>query len=190
MDNLTEYIIGVVLLMIAVGVSMAASDKLERTRKSRLPQTQPYQWGYFIGCLSFWFAPATLGLSALLGWGIIKRRRWAWVVGTILTLNPFVWLINGIYAGRRWHEFGQEAAGSKDGVASIRVVGNPFRAVQTILLAGILVSLAVLVIQNLNRRSGSLLASTSRVSDSVTADWRYSRAADSTLRCDGTYSGT
>lgn len=111
MDSLTGYILGILLLMAAVATSMVLANRLEQERKNRFPHTMPYQWGYLWGCLGFWFAPATLGLSALFGWGIIKRRRWAWVVGTILTLNPFAWIINGIYAGRRWQEFGIEVSG-------------------------------------------------------------------------------
>jgi len=107
--SLTGYVVLVILLpMLAVVSSMVISNKLQRDLKIRRPNARPYQWGYFIGCMCFWFAPATLGLSALCGWGIIKRRRWAWITMTILTLNPLGWIINGIYASHRWREFGEE----------------------------------------------------------------------------------
>jgi hypothetical protein len=107
--SLTGYVVLIVLLpMLAVGSSMVISNKLQRDLQFRQPNARPYQWGYFIGCMCFWFAPATLGLSALCGWAIIKRRRWAWITVTILTLNPLGWFINGIYASHRWREFGEE----------------------------------------------------------------------------------
>lgn len=111
MNSEYDYIIGMGILMIAVVVSMVMATRLEHKLKARLPHTRPYQWGFFLGCMGFWFGPATLGISALCGWGIIKRRRWAWVVGTLLTMNPLAWIVNGVYAGHRWQEFTDEASG-------------------------------------------------------------------------------
>jgi hypothetical protein len=43
------------------------------------------------------------------GIGVIRRRRWATILGTLLGLNPVFWLINGIYFARRWRELGIQA---------------------------------------------------------------------------------
>jgi hypothetical protein len=44
------------------------------------------------------------------GLGVIGRKRWATVLGTLLGLNPIWWLINGIYFARRWRELGTPAS--------------------------------------------------------------------------------
>ncbi len=36
---------------------------------------------------------------------VIRRKKWAWVMGTVTSLNPVVWIINAIYGWRRWKEF-------------------------------------------------------------------------------------
>lgn len=80
---------------------------------SKLPW--PFLFGYsFIAAgkpedLSFavgvvlWFA-----LDPILGWGIIKRNRWAFLVHTVLSFNVFWWGINGSYLHRRWKEMGMK----------------------------------------------------------------------------------
>lgn len=117
-------------LLIAIPAIVAA-EILERRRKSRSTvHSLPYTWGYFQGCYGLimglgaliaspialvvedaepgawliWLALAALWLPA--GYFVIKRRRWAWVVHTIASLNPLWWIINTIYARRRWAEFG------------------------------------------------------------------------------------
>ena len=41
---------------------------------------------------------------------ILMRRRWAWVLYTIGSMNPALWMINGIYIKNRWEEIGAESA--------------------------------------------------------------------------------
>jgi TPR repeat protein len=58
-----------------------------------------------------------LAAYALCGWFIIQRKRWAWVLGTVLSFNILVWIINYIYGRNRWGEFGGQAydsAGTED----------------------------------------------------------------------------
>ena|ERR1700730_13395302 len=45
------------------------------------------------------------GSIAACGYFCIRRRRWAWIMTTIATLNPLVWIINYIYGANRWSEF-------------------------------------------------------------------------------------
>lgn len=106
---------------------------LERRRRAAQGSTRPYTWGYFqglsgllVGLIVFFGTVALLfadaldqdGLlaGALLAgaWGIpgflvIRRRRWAWVVHTVVSLNPLWWLINSWYVSKRWSELRAEA---------------------------------------------------------------------------------
>ncbi len=36
---------------------------------------------------------------------VIRRKKWAWVMGTVISLNPVVWITNAMYGRRRWKEF-------------------------------------------------------------------------------------
>jgi hypothetical protein len=44
-------------------------------------------------------------VQAVCGWFIIKRKRWAWAVGTAASFNIVWWIANTIYAKNRWQEF-------------------------------------------------------------------------------------
>jgi hypothetical protein len=51
----------------------------------------------------------TLSISILLGcaaycWSIVKYNRWAFIIGTLITWNPFIWMINFFYMKNRWNE--------------------------------------------------------------------------------------
>jgi S1-C subfamily serine protease/tetratricopeptide (TPR) repeat protein len=127
-------------VLVAVVASICIASSLEKRLKARLPATRPYMWGFFWGCSAVACGPlavvAALGMAvagidgrwetfglflaltvwlaliAVSGWFIIQRKRWAWVLGTAVSFNPIVWIINGIYAHNRWGEFGGEAYGS------------------------------------------------------------------------------
>ena len=123
-------------LLIAIGISIRMAFKLEKGLKIRLPHTRPYKWGFYAGCMGIACAP--LGLLSLAviptaktgedmlaifaagvwflvhtvcGIFIVRRKRWAWVVGTVFLCNPIIWIIDGIYAKNRWKEFVEEAGG-------------------------------------------------------------------------------
>lgn len=125
--------------MAAIGISMVRADVLEKRLKLRLPNIRPYKWGYFVGCISISFAILPLlavaltvliafvraepvdndfffflllVLHGICGFYIIKRKRWAWVVSTVFSFNPLIWIVSGIYAGRRWQEFANESRSS------------------------------------------------------------------------------
>jgi len=105
---------------------------LENKRRKKFPETRPYRWGYFIGFCSIAVAfslldilisrnldffscsivSAVIAIYFLLGFFIIKRKRWAVVIGTILTLNPIIWICNIFYLKKRWREFTAEAHGT------------------------------------------------------------------------------
>lgn len=112
--------------LIAAPVSFA----LERRRRATSPGTLPYTWGFFQGVGSLlagsWIFLLTLGaggdaiaaglvvvaLYAVPGWFVIRRRRWAWVVLTIATLNPVLWIAHYVYGKNRWSEFNARSTGS------------------------------------------------------------------------------
>jgi hypothetical protein len=100
---------------------------LENARSKRSAGgTRPYTWGYFLGSWGVIFGvaiflptiflttdPAVIFplfiaslLYAVSGYFVIKRRKWAWVVLTILTLNPILWIAHYLYGRNRWHELG------------------------------------------------------------------------------------
>src|SRR4030095_10152867 len=88
-----------------------------------------YRWGYFYGAFLLACSAillllllkagmdyqvrisgvvTSLSLVALLGscgWFIIKRRKWACFLGTLIIPNPIFWIINACYFSRRWREF-------------------------------------------------------------------------------------
>lgn len=96
------------------------------------PSVQPFKWGYYIsvaGAIPYIFFTFALWWGVIFGSRdnkyevlgmlimamlltaassvfsyMIQRKKWAWVVGTILILNPVVWIINAIYIKNRWDE--------------------------------------------------------------------------------------
>ena len=52
--------------------------------------------------LVMWALPLTI-----CGYFVLRRKRWAWVLATVLSLNPVIWLINAVYGARRWREMEQ-----------------------------------------------------------------------------------
>lgn len=49
--------------------------------------------------LVLWAIPLTISC-----YFVLRRKRWAWIVATMLSLNPVIWLINFVYGRRRWRE--------------------------------------------------------------------------------------
>jgi hypothetical protein len=120
-------------IFVAVIVSVFVAFKLEKRLKERTPATRPYRWGFYVGCMGIACAPIILlmalaglggiitkqpgvatecigyalycAIQAVCGWFIIKRKRWAWVVGTAASFNIVWWIANSIYAKNRWQEF-------------------------------------------------------------------------------------
>ena len=63
-----------------------------------------------------WFNAERYGRGELLIWAIYgflmgvcgifmyRRNRWVWLFGTLFSLNPLLWIVNGIYLRNRWAE--------------------------------------------------------------------------------------
>jgi hypothetical protein len=122
-----------VVIVVGLIVSAVIASFLETRRQSKTPSTMPYGWGYFfglaeimcVGLFTLLFAVCAIILfyhqqwygfggcaivsawcliQGICGWFIIKRKRWAWTVGTIASLNLILWITNWIYARNRWKE--------------------------------------------------------------------------------------
>jgi hypothetical protein len=117
------------ILGVALIAGIAASVVLPRRLSSVHPQFKSYAWGYFRG-VSGVVASAIFLVATLWAWSrlptsqshlampylayfivqacahaaIVKRYKIGWIVGTALSLNPILWLTDGLYAYRRWHE--------------------------------------------------------------------------------------
>lgn len=104
-----------------VAIAVPISFWLDKKLHEDTPSVLPYKWGFYIGVMGV----ITYGILAILaaaegGGGIIfafffglcaysfyciiKREKWAWFVGTALTLNPAMWFINYSYAKKRIDE--------------------------------------------------------------------------------------
>jgi hypothetical protein len=103
---------------------------LEGRRKNNAPPNQlPFTWGYFVAMSSFLLGSYIMlfalyiavaakedrivggvllfligAIWAVPGYYAIKRRRWAWVVTTIVSCNPVWWIANTVYGSNRWNE--------------------------------------------------------------------------------------
>lgn len=120
-DYIYIQVLGICLLLL-VGISAELNRSLENTN----PNVKPYTWGYYFGLtgalsgfsfgLFYFIAGLASGADQVVLGGlyllffaavhvfIIKRKRWAWITGAILQLNPILWIINGIYGKKRRQE--------------------------------------------------------------------------------------
>lgn len=156
---------------------------LNKSQRERSPELLPFTWGYFFG-LSGAFGFAVFAVLQLLagmtGQGdraefslflgvalstaalafslVIKRYKWAFVIATIVSLNPILWIVNGIYIRNRWREL--------RGMPSIPI-GSMFRRlsmVDRILIAGtVFWAFAVLTFVVLFEPYGSYIDSRDRL---------------------------
>jgi NADPH:quinone reductase-like Zn-dependent oxidoreductase len=105
-------LVGVPILVSIVPIALAIV--LNRRFRRRHPDRKPYRWGYYFSIVSA-VAGLVLGtiLESVLVCGLIYavlacffalRHRWAWLALTVLSFNPIVWIINGIYLRKRWAE--------------------------------------------------------------------------------------
>lgn len=120
--GLIIFVLTIVLLPIAIHLnSLLTSSK---------PGVQGYKWGYYIGLMNVVFLPIAMAfyladdlqskkgdevlwvfiyaiIQFSLSVGVIRRLRASWVPFTLLSLNPAIYLINGIYIYKRWSELGE-----------------------------------------------------------------------------------
>ena len=121
-------IISITAITLYITIFYYIAYKLEQKLKKILPYTKPYKWGFFIGCTSIVNAIYLMSfmnggnalfvnftifiyivINIICGCLVIKRNRWAFVILTILHLNPVSWIINGIYLKNRWKELSENS---------------------------------------------------------------------------------
>lgn len=120
-------------------LAIAPAFILERRRvRMAVDKTLPYRWALYQGITAVLFGTVLLvagfaggsdgvfggllffALYAVTGWFVIRRRRWAWVVLTLASFNPILWIAHYIYGSNRWGEWAREASArrSAKGVSS------------------------------------------------------------------------
>ncbi|MDH4069982.1 MAG: hypothetical protein OEV30_06125 [Ignavibacteria bacterium] len=102
---------------------LLAARYLVRTQSPRPLGQAPYTWGYFFGINGMVSAALIIlalsivpeisilfrffaSLVVVLVWGIpgyfvIQRKKWGWVILTLMSVNPIVWVINYAYGKNR-----------------------------------------------------------------------------------------
>lgn len=125
----TEYLI---MIIVCVVVTLPIAYSLNKRFKTENPDKLGYMWGFIQGTapivmsaiLSVLFivvhynqmytsetVTIMMGvafLRAAVAFGVIKRYRWIFIIHTILSLNIFLWIINGLYIKNRWKEMKYE----------------------------------------------------------------------------------
>jgi hypothetical protein len=136
MDNLA----GLLFLVFPIAVSAFVSFRMEKKREPHKLDTRPYTWGYYNAVQAIISAPlvaiqililslfvhvsnremenvlilsALFGVPyALIGFYVLQRKRWAWILMILVDLTaPVVAVINIVYLRNRWSEMKQEAEG-------------------------------------------------------------------------------
>jgi hypothetical protein len=124
MESTAESFYVIVFLCAVVG--LVCSLVAEPRRRKKDPNTKPYTWALFqaytaiafssliliIGTWALFSAEFEVTLGSLfigvpLFWvalNVVRRRRWAWVTLTFLSLNPVNWTIGYFYGSNRWNE--------------------------------------------------------------------------------------
>lgn len=122
-DVIALFVISIFLISLVLSIKMADSFSKKN------PQMKPYTWGYFFGIssigiyglaglysfhYSFFGAQRFRSDEFALGlfmcalcaiyYFCIKRSRLAWILGTIIHMNPIIWIVNWIYIRNRWEE--------------------------------------------------------------------------------------
>jgi NADPH:quinone reductase-like Zn-dependent oxidoreductase len=108
----------VAVVALLIGGPIVAALALNRRFRRNHPGKRPYRWGYFFAILMLvrtavvgmlleiglpaWIA--CVAVSGVLSWFFARRRRWAWIALTILSFNPVLWVLQGIYLRKRWRE--------------------------------------------------------------------------------------
>ena len=128
---MTEYlIINLIVALPALLLALWRDKKLQE----RSPGALGFKWGYFTGFrilfvgiillpfLAFGAATGDLSQDEAFGFGFLitvvllvpgvfipLRHRWAWILYTIGSMNPVLWMINGTYIKNRWKEIKTES---------------------------------------------------------------------------------
>jgi hypothetical protein len=121
--GLLANLILLLLIIIILLIEISFAKRLDRKRNQISPQHLPYKWGFFFGInaivwtmltiivaifspeISNWLALAIIAIWGIPGYFVVQRKKWAWIMLSIFSMNPFVWIANYFYGKNRWHEF-------------------------------------------------------------------------------------
>jgi hypothetical protein len=118
-----EFAVFLVLFFIVLAVAFVLNWKLVACE----PSSRPFRWGYFFAIYDCRIISAALVANRVIEHGptnraieigvaawllivaltcypTLKRYRWGWVLGTVLSLNVVIWIVNYFYGKRRWSE--------------------------------------------------------------------------------------
>lgn len=122
--SIWHWLVILCLLVFGIVLPVWLAIRLNAKLQARAPQVRPFAWDYYNG-ISLMFGTLVVALIALgqdesigkcifgcgailtgvAGYYIIQRRRWAWVVGSLIQINIVTWIVNWIYGRNRWAEF-------------------------------------------------------------------------------------
>jgi len=127
MPNISTLVLGIYAGTIFV--ALAFSRQFNKEFQDKYPSKRPFTWGFFISIVGVLISAiagyiyildvilephkgvymglvkaTTSFITAVVYYFMFKRNRVAWVIGTVGSLNPILWIINGIYLKHRWQE--------------------------------------------------------------------------------------
>lgn len=129
---MSEYL--VINLIVALPALLLALWRNKKLCERNL-NAMGFKWGYFTGfrilfvaiillpllvlaalsghltedeLLGFYFLVIVVLLAP--GIFILCRHRWAWILYTVCSMNPVLWMINGTYIKNRWKELSEESS--------------------------------------------------------------------------------
>jgi hypothetical protein len=116
-----------ILLLLVLTLSIYSAFSVDSITDILYPDGSTYIWGYFVGFVGVYGATIILlstpilyvynfisitVLPAVIIYFIailithtymLRRRRWAWVIGVALHLNILSWIVNYRYVTKRWN---------------------------------------------------------------------------------------
>lgn len=122
-------ILEVLVIITALVAAIAANRRARREH----PERKAFTWGYFqalgimenaaLGILGSLLVASrmprslvqgevgahfVIGILAFaIGFSMFRRKRGALVAATVISFNPVLWIINGVYLKKRWRELGK-----------------------------------------------------------------------------------
>ena len=110
------------LMLFIVGPLVGMFFLNNRHRRMR-PECRDFRWGYLNALCAIIHQPIAIGIMFVntnhsqIAWIIafciymplgiltLRRNKWGYVLLTIISFNPLLWIINYIYISNRWKEF-------------------------------------------------------------------------------------
>lgn len=113
-------IILILVFLLSLAAPIVGAFLLDKRHRRLRPNCRPFGWGYY-NALSCFLVPllfpgqvdpsvagiaflVALCIYAPLGILTLRRNRWGYVVLTVFSFNPVLWVINAIYINNRWAE--------------------------------------------------------------------------------------